>query len=370
MDAVVLVDGRNFVFRHHYPNNGLATQDGKPTSVLHGCLSGLLSLSNKLPDIPIVFVWDGGGQTWRHKLLSPPINTIGTQLKVKAAAVGQGVFLPSLGTVQLPQAPTKVEGYKATRDLNATAQAIDSKRAAIIQIPELLTMLDIIGIRNFKIKKLEGDDLIGILATAILQRKIFEKVIIHSTDKDFYQLISKEISVLKGVEKGSGRLLWARREEIPLEYGVQVEEWVNYRAIVGDKSDNIPNFLPGVGPVTAVKWMRLGLDPSLKSYQDLPYLAKMNLKNAKVKGKLVDWQLNWEKLHKNYICSQILVDGKFNVLEEEVRASVESTIGRVSRKAFTRRPFTEEGYRQLSEKLAYWELAELLGKRDNFKSLR
>ena len=372
MDAVILVDGRNFVFRHHYPNNGLATQDGRPTSVLHGCLSGLLSLANKIPDIPIVFVWDGGGQTWRHKLLKPAENTIEKQLIAKGVAVGQvqGVFLPSLGTVKLPTAPVKVEGYKATRDLNATAKAIDDKRAAIIQIPELITMLDIIGIRNFKIKNLEGDDLIGILATALLERKIFEKVIIHSTDKDFYQLISKEISVLKGVEKGSGRLLWARREEIPLEYGVQVEEWVKYRAIVGDKSDNIPNFLPGVGPVTAVKWMRLGLDPSLKSYQDLPYLAKLNLKDAKVKGKLVDWEGNWERLRKNYICSQILVDGKFNVLPEEVRTSVESMTGRLSKKAFLRKQFTDEGYRQLSEKLAFWELAELLGKRDSFKSLR
>lgn len=371
MDAVVLVDGRNFVFRHHYPNNGLSTQDGKPTSVLHGCLTGLLTLANKLPGIPIVFVWDNGNNTWRHKLLKPePTNTIGEQLKAKGAAVGAGVFLPSLGTVQLPKAPPKVEGYKATRDLNATAKTLTDKKAAVQQIPELISLLELIGIRNFKIKNLEGDDLIGILTTAILQRKLFEKVIIHSTDKDFYQLISKEVSVLKGVEKGSGRLLWARREEIPLEYGVQVEEWVKYRALTGDKSDNIPNFLPGVGPKTAVKWMRMGLDPSLKTYQELSYLTKLKLKEVKVKGKLVDWEANWNRLRKHYICSQILVDGKFSVLPEDVRSGVEGLTGSLSKKAFLRKPMSEDAYRLLSERLAYWELAGLLGKRDDFKNLR
>lgn len=375
MDAVILVDGRNFVFRHHYPNKGLSTQDGKPTSVLHGCLSGLLSLANRLPDIPIVFVWDGGGNTWRHRLLQPSLgeNTIEKQTKAKGVAVGQvsGVFLPSLGHIALPKPkpePVKVEGYKATRDMNATAQMLDDKKIAVKQIPELMSLLELLGIRSFKITNLEGDDLIGILTTALLQRKIFEKVIIHSTDKDFYQLISKEVSVLKGIDKG--QLVWARREEIPLQYGINVEEWVKYRALVGDKSDNIPNFLTGVGPVTAVKWMRMGLDPSVKRFEDLPYLVKQQLKTVKLKGKLIDWESQWERLRRNYICSQILVDGKFNVLPSDVKAGVEGLTASLSRKAFMRKQFSADAYRELSERLAYWELAELLGKRDAFKSLR
>lgn len=359
-DSVILVDGRNFVFRHHYPNLGLATQDGNPTSVLHGCLTGLLSLSNRLPDIPIVFVWDGGGQTWRHKLLAPKAQP----LEMKVASLNVGYGQPKVKVA-------KPEGYKAQREFNLNAKAKDDRRAAVEQIPEFIKLLNIIGVRNFRIVNLEGDDLIGIMATAILQRKIFEKVIIHSTDHDFYQLICPELAILKGIEKGSGKLLWARKEEIPLKYGIQVSEWVKYRAITGDKSDNIPNFIRGVGPVTAVKWLRLGLDPSLKSYQDLPYLAKMNLKDVKVaKTGIVDWPKVWDRLHRNYICSQILVDGKFGMLPEQLRISVEFLIGRLTKKDFLRRQFSEDSYRQLTEKLAYWELGELLGKKDDFKYLR
>lgn len=371
MDTVMLVDGRNFVFRHHFTHSGLATQDGRPTSVLHGCLTGLLALSNRMPDIPIVFVWDGGGKTWRHKLLSPSDGQNTIQQIVASKEDIQKIIPPSFGKVEALKPTSKPEGYKATRDL-ISIEAMDSKRMAIQQIPEFIRILEILGIRNFKVKSLEGDDLIGILATAILQRKIFERVIIHSTDKDFYQLISKDISVLKGLEKG-GKLDWARREEIPLKYGIQVEEWVKYRAITGDTSDNIPNFLTGVGPVTAVKWLRMGLDPSLKKYDDLPYLAKLQLKSVKMprgKGALIDWAALWERLHKHYICSQILVDGKYDILPEDLREGVSSLIGRLTKKSFIRMSATEERYRQLSEKLAYWELAELLGQRDSFRNLR
>ena len=86
-DAVVLIDGKNFLFRNFYPHAKLKTQDGEPTGALFGCLNGLLSLAHRLPDSPIAFVWEGGGETWRHRLLKPreeqdkPKTVLGKKLK-------------------------------------------------------------------------------------------------------------------------------------------------------------------------------------------------------------------------------------------------------------------------------------------------
>ena len=146
----------------------------------------------------------------------------------------------------------KVEGYKATRKLNATDEQLGMRKIALRQVPELRRVLRVLGVPQFEVAGLEGDDLIGILTETILKRKLFEEVIIHSNDRDFYQLLMKKgVSVLNGDR-------FIKVSDVLAEFGVDVKDWVKYRAIIGDSSDNIPNIFPGIGPVKRQEAFELG----------------------------------------------------------------------------------------------------------------
>jgi len=378
-DRVVLVDGRNFVFRNHFTHQGLQTTDGQPTSVLHGCLSGLLSLQKRLPETPIVFVWDGGGETWRHRLLKPSLsNTIQEQVEKKATEnrwIDQQVASSLkyvLGKTQKPKEEiVKVVGYKANRYATMNAQGKEERERALQQIPELIEAMDKIGLRNFKIKGFEGDDLIGVLTTLILEKNLFYKVIIYSTDKDFYQFIGDRVKVATGMD--GQNVVWASRDHIKFKYGVEVENWTKYRAITGDTSDNIPSFITGVGPITAAKWIREGLDPSIRDYRDLPSNVRMKMSEWKApKIGLINWVGLWNRLHTNYICSQIVRDAKFGLLEDGVREKLVNLTQDMKTESFCRRSKgqTEDAYREFTMWLSRKELVELASKRDEFWKLR
>src|SRR6266567_3793400 len=69
MTQVILIDGKNAVFRHNHVHSHLSRQDGKPTGAIYGCLTSMLGLHRILPEAAIVWCWDGRGDTWRHKFM-------------------------------------------------------------------------------------------------------------------------------------------------------------------------------------------------------------------------------------------------------------------------------------------------------------
>src|ERR1019366_6496665 len=70
MNEIILIDGKNSLFRHAAVFNNLSTEDGFPTGALFGCLNSMLGLHTRIPDAAIVWVWDGRGETWRHKFMA------------------------------------------------------------------------------------------------------------------------------------------------------------------------------------------------------------------------------------------------------------------------------------------------------------
>ncbi len=228
-------------------------------------------------------------------------------------------------------------GYKANR-LNASN--LDDREIALSQIPELKRAMRGLGLRNYTIKGLEADDLIGIMATAIIGDNIFDEVIIHSADTDFYQfLVGDEIKILNGIDGNTGDLLWVDGATVVMEYNIHPRQWTCYRAITGDKSDNIPQMLVGVGPAKALKLLRAGVDASLGRHEASP--AAIQALQDMTKGQ-IDVDEFWRRLRKNLRACQIMTinDRDVPCMDAEVQEKISELVAGLCRKVLCR---NEEG---------------------------
>ena len=129
--------------------------------------------------------------------------------------------------------------YKANRP-----QMPDDLRAQIGPIHEIIRSM---GLPLLIIDGVEADDVIGTLAHEATQRK--RDVVISTSDKDLAQLVSGHVTLIDTMT--DTRL---DREGVIGKFGVPPERIVDYLALMGDASDNIPG-VPKVGPKTAAKWI-------------------------------------------------------------------------------------------------------------------
>lgn len=112
---------------------------------------------------------------------------------------------------------------------------------------DLLHALDMTGIQWMRKADSEADDLIAAIVTAEdPDRECF----IMSTDKDFYQLLRGNITLLNTAKAASRRMV--THHDVETETGVKPSQWCDYRALTGDPSDGIPGVI-GIGPKTAAR---------------------------------------------------------------------------------------------------------------------
>lgn len=364
-DRIVLIDGKNFAYRFAATHQMLQTSGGKNTAILYGCPTGLLGLTKKFPDTPLVWVWDGTGPTWRHKMLSRGKSTFKNTIADSAKVTSLPPYLQMSVNYMKGQAQTKAivkreeppVGYKANRP-QLQAQFGIPKEELEAQLKEFKGLLRRIGQRQFEVACLEGDDLMGILVTHLVKKKMFDEIYILSNDRDFYQFISGGVHVLRSSVFG---YVSARREDIQNEFGVSCEDYTKLRAIIGDPGDNIPHLFHMVGPKTAVKWLQVGLDPSFDTWNKLPAAVRVQFaKNDKhnVKDR-------WDEVHTNYICCQIVRDSNDELLSEQVRRDL-LFVPHLKREDFladTERK-TDANYRWMIDFIVEHEMASLYGERD------
>lgn len=366
MNQVILIDGKNFVYRQHATHSSLSCR-GFPTGVLYACPQALLSLSKRFPEAALVFIWDGEGETWRHKLLDPlkrsPEAVKSPQRDATRVKTPLPDFLQAgLDHIKQNIAPstrparnvsiTKIQGYKANREATRLNFA-DARK----QIPLFQHFMERLGIKQFEVNNLEGDDLVGVLATQLEQDDACEQIIIHSSDKDFYQFMSDKIKVLRSEREGG----FATRLDIETEFGVPCSDYTKLRAVIGDTSDNIPHLFMGVGVKTAAKWIRAGLDPRCKSWEQLPARVREDLiavSNHDIRGK-------WEDIHRNYIACQIVRDTSHPLLPVAVKSDIDKLLGNIKPDSLhpDKKKRTEDTWRWMTDFFARYELVELLARR-------
>ncbi|MEM7734914.1 MAG: DNA polymerase I [Deinococcota bacterium] len=199
---IVVIDGHALAFRSYYAIRELTNSKGESTNAVYGFLRALLRiLSEEGERDATVVTFDASERTFRHE---------------------------------------QYKDYKAGR-----APMPDDLPGQIDTIKNIVTLL---GLYQIEQEGLEADDLFGTIATKAAA--LGYNVEIVTSDRDAYQLVSEHICV-RGLDKRDR----FGPEDVFEKYGVRVDQWIDYRALIGDPSDNIPG-AKGIGPVTAKKLLQ------------------------------------------------------------------------------------------------------------------
>jgi len=198
--TLVLVDGSSYLYRAFHALPPLTNSQGEPTGAVLGVLNMLQKLL-KEQDPPLIgVVFDAPGKTFRDELFAE---------------------------------------YKAHRP-----PMPDDLRA---QVDPLITAVEALGLPLLRVPGVEADDVIGTLARRAAQDGL--RVLISTGDKDMAQLVDDRVTLVNTMTDSS-----LDRAGVKIKFDVYPEQIVDYLALVGDTSDNIPG-VPKVGPKTAAKWL-------------------------------------------------------------------------------------------------------------------
>ncbi|MCF6768181.1 DNA polymerase I [Thiotrichales bacterium 19S11-10] len=197
---LVLVDGSSYLFRAFHAMPYLMTSSGKHTGAIYGVINMLKRLPEQMGTEHIGIIFDARGKNFRHELY--------------------------------PE-------YKANRKKMA-----DELSEQIKPLHELIKAL---GFPVVSVSGVEADDVIGTLATNA--SKAGWDVLISTGDKDMAQLVDEHITLIDTMKNEI-----TQREKVIEKFGVKPEQIIDFLALVGDVSDNIPG-VPKVGPKSAAKWL-------------------------------------------------------------------------------------------------------------------
>ncbi|HEV3179318.1 MAG TPA: DNA polymerase I [Steroidobacteraceae bacterium] len=222
---LVLVDASSYVYRAFHALPPLSNSRGEPTGAVLGVLNMLLKFLKDFQPRRIAVVFDAPGKTFRDELFT---------------------------------------AYKEHRPLMP-----DDLRA---QIEPLLQIIRAQGLPLLRVPGVEADDVIGTLARRAAQAG--QTVLISTGDKDMAQLVDGSITLINTM---TNTVL--DREGVKLKFDVYPEQIVDYLALVGDTSDNIPG-IEKVGPKTAAKLLQQfgGLDELIGRVAEVPGKVGENLR--------------------------------------------------------------------------------------------
>ena len=166
------------------------------------------------------------------------------------------------------------------------AQRPEVDKELISQVELTKEVISAFGIKIFSVAGFEADDVIGTLAKKAEGNGEIEEVIIVTGDRDILQLVGGKIRVyllVKGISEAS---LFGK-EEVETKMGVLPHLIVDYKALVGDASDNYSG-VSGIGPKTAVKLIREfgGFEEIYKNLDKLPPKTREILIKGKESGEL------------------------------------------------------------------------------------
>ena len=225
---LVLVDGSSYLYRAFHALPPLMTSSGIPTGAVKGVLNMLRSLQKQYPDSVITVIFDAKGPTFRDALFAE---------------------------------------YKAQRP-----PMPDDLR---VQIEPLHECVKAMGFPFLCVEGVEADDVIGTLAQSSTLAE--HPVVISTGDKDMAQLVNGHVSLVNTMY--NTKLDSAGVEE---KFGIGPELIIDYLALMGDKSDNIPG-VPGVGEKTALGLL-VGLGDMDAIYDNIDKVATLPIRGAKTLG--------------------------------------------------------------------------------------
>ncbi|MCG8371441.1 MAG: DNA polymerase I, partial [Proteobacteria bacterium] len=204
MTDLVLIDGSSYLYRAYYATErqGLANSNGEPTGAIHVVLAMIRKLIREERPTHVAIVFDAPGKTFRDELY--------------------------------PE-------YKATRP-----PMPDDLRS---QVRPIIQAVEAMGLPLLQVDGVEADDVIGTLCAEAERAGL--AVLVSTGDKDLAQLVTDGVTLIDTMNDTR-----IDRGAVKAKFDVWPEQIVDYLALVGDSSDNIPG-VPKVGPKTAAKWLQL-----------------------------------------------------------------------------------------------------------------
>ena len=152
------------------------------------------------------------------------------------------------------------------------------------QFPIVRDFLQALGIYHYEQEGYEGDDIAGTVAT--LAEKEGYQVIIYTSDKDYLQLVSNNVTV-NLIRKGLSDVVPMTPEVVKETLGFEPKQIIDYKGLRGDSSDNLPG-IPGIGDKTAVKLIQEygSFDEIIKNADNIPGKIGESIRENKDKGTL------------------------------------------------------------------------------------
>jgi len=141
--------------------------------------------------------------------------------------------------------------FREAIDPNYKAHRSPPPPDLLLQEPIIYQILEAMRIPQLRYPGYEADDILATVATQAQERGL--QVFLCTADKDCRQLISEHIQILHLRRKGEEEIIDAAALE--REWGIRPEQVIDYLALTGDPSDNVPG-VPGVGPKTAARWLQ------------------------------------------------------------------------------------------------------------------
>lgn len=230
LKKVLLVDNMNLLHRSHYAYPRLTTKDGTPTGAFFGFVMYMKSLINTYQPDHVIVCSDAHRKTFRNEIYEP---------------------------------------YKMQRD--------ETPEELRDQFEFVERYLDKCNIKFIKLNRFEADDLMGALAKRAKQYGYYPYIV--SGDRDLMQLVGDDITQIYVSNKG---LVMFDAKAVEEKLGVRPDQVIDYKALSGDSSDNIPG-VKGIGDKTAVKLLKTyeTLDGIYEHIDELKGKQKENLVNDK-----------------------------------------------------------------------------------------
>ncbi len=222
---LILVDGSSYLYRAFHALPPLTNSQGVPTGAVKGVINMMRRLQKDYPQSTVVVVFDAKGKTFRDDIYSD---------------------------------------YKAHRP-----PMPDDLR---VQIEPIHNIIKAMGLPMLIVDGVEADDVIGTLA--VQATALEQPVIISTGDKDIAQLVNEHITLINTMNNSV-----LDREGVIEKFGIPPELIIDYLALLGDKSDNIPG-VPGVGEKTALGLLQ-GIGGLDEIYARLDDVAELSFRGAK-----------------------------------------------------------------------------------------
>jgi len=205
MKELILIDGNAILHRAYHSLPPFKTSKGEVTNAIYGFLRMLIEIYKKETPEYLGIAWDRKAPTFRHE---------------------------------------QFKEYKATR----AAPPED----LYPQLPRLKQVLETFGIPMLEMDGFEADDLLG-TAAHLAEKEPDLRTVIVTGDQDAFQLVHGNTQVMAPI-KGISEVMMYDADAVEKKFGVRPEQVIDYKALCGDTSDNIPG-VAGIGPKQASNFL-------------------------------------------------------------------------------------------------------------------